>query len=619
MSADRRVVTAEEAAELDQGKPGKRSAADRIVELAAERYDLARAEDGEPFAVERGGPNVARLFRGGRSSLRAALAAAYAAREGRVPPAQSLVDALAVLEGQALAADRRPLPLRAVRRGRDVLLDLGDETGRVVRITADGWDLLDRSPVTFRRTELTGALPVPERGGTLDDLWRLVNVTPDDRAAIVAHLLSGLLGLPTPILLLRGPAGAAKTTAARLHATLLDPSPAPTRAAPRDPEGWAVAAAGSFVVALDNIDTIPSWLSDALCRAVTGEAFVRRALYTDASLAVLSFRRAIVLTAIDPGAMRGDLSDRLLAVDLEPIPDDRRRDDGDVAGAFAAAHPALLGALLDLAVATVRRWETTTLTRRPRMADYARVLAAVDAELGTGGLARYMDQRGDLQREAAEGDRLGARLLEWLPADGWSGTAADLLEALTPDRPQKDWPTTPRALSGALRRVAQPLAAAGIVVEFTRESGTGGRRVVRLRREGSATVAPSQPSQTSVEDRDGRCDGATVDRREDGATVAGFRAQGDGRDGSDGPIPSVLGQASNDAETGPRCGCGKAKVPLPDGRFVCTNSPGHPRVCPGCNHPHPIGTTCLECPGCAIAGEGAAWVPVPPGEPEAYA
>ena len=79
------------------------------------RYDLARAEDGEPFAIDRTGPNVARMFRGGRTSLRAALAASFADKFGKVPPAQALVDALAVLEGRALSAARRPLPLRSTR------------------------------------------------------------------------------------------------------------------------------------------------------------------------------------------------------------------------------------------------------------------------------------------------------------------------------------------------------------------------------------------------------------------------------------------------------------------------------------------------------------------------
>jgi hypothetical protein len=54
----------------DDDRRPRRSAADLIVQLATDRYILGRAEDGEPFAIERDGPNVARMFRGGRASLR---------------------------------------------------------------------------------------------------------------------------------------------------------------------------------------------------------------------------------------------------------------------------------------------------------------------------------------------------------------------------------------------------------------------------------------------------------------------------------------------------------------------------------------------------------------------
>ncbi|HEY8094363.1 MAG TPA: hypothetical protein VID93_11290 [Acidimicrobiales bacterium] len=86
---------------------------------------------------------------------------------------------------------------------------------------------MDRPGVLFRRSELTGALPEPLPGS-----------------------LDGLLDL--------------------------------LRAVPRDLEGWAVAAAGSYVVGLDNL---------------SGEAIVRRALYTDSGLSVVAFRRAVVVDA----------------------------------------------------------------------------------------------------------------------------------------------------------------------------------------------------------------------------------------------------------------------------------------------------------------------------------
>lgn len=532
----------------------KHSAADLIVKIATDRYDYARAEDGEPFAVDRAGPNVAQLFHGGRDSLRKTLAAIYADQFGKVPPGQALADALAVLEGRALGLPRRTLYLRAARLDDgSIVLDLGDDLGRAIVVDHDGWRVLDRAPVTFRRSELISPLPEPT-SGDLSDLLRLLNVAPDDHPLVLAHLVGALLGIPVPIILFRGPAGAAKTSAAKAVARTIDPSPAQVRAVPRDVENWEVAAAGSCVVALDNIDTIPDWLSQALCRAVTGEGYPRRARYTDNAISLIAFRRAIILTGIDPGAMKGDLADRLLAIDLTAIDERQRQDDAEVAAAFRAAHPAILGAVLDLTSAVLRILPSIRLTRRPRMADYGRVLAAVDAVIGTNGLRRYMAQRGELQREAAEGDPIAMAVISLMAnRTTWAGTAGELLEAITPERPPKDWPTTPRGLSGALRRVAQPLEAAGIRMAFS-EVGHDKQRLISLETKGDGPSAPSAAPDLSTNRADG-ADGRAVDaggRPADGADGRGRSDEAnrprfwsvsehdaDGADGADGSSPSV--------------------------------------------------------------------------------
>jgi hypothetical protein len=248
-------------------------------------------------------------------------------------------------------------------------------------------------------------------------------------------------------------------------------------------------------VAVDNLDRIPPWLSDALCRAVTGDGWLRRALYTDGAIAVVTLRIAVILTAIDAGALRGDLADRVAVVELQPIGEAERLEDADLAARFHEAHPRLLGAFLDLLARVEELLPTIKLDRRPRMADYARVLRAVDKILGTSGLAVYLEQRGELQREAAEGDPVGMALLSFmLKREEWSGTAGDLLVEISPDHPGREWPKTPRGLSARLRHLEHPLLAAGLRVTFPGPSGHEGRRLLALetvRNEPTASSASS--------------------------------------------------------------------------------------------------------------------------------
>src|SRR6185295_18108145 len=121
---------------------------------------------------------------------------------------------------------------------------------------------------------------------------------------------------------------------------------------------------------------IPDWWSDSLCKAVTGDGWLRRKLYTDGELAVLSFRRVVLLTSIDPGALRGDLGDRLLLADLEPIPPGRRRSEVELDRALEASRPRVLGALLTDLSAVLKTLPDIHFNDLPRMADFSRVLAA---------------------------------------------------------------------------------------------------------------------------------------------------------------------------------------------------------------------------------------------------
>ncbi len=479
------------------------SQADQLVALAERMYDLGISTAGEPYAVSADRPGVALMFRGGSESLRRDLAAAHQRNHHKVPSSAALTDALVVLESQASDAKPRPVFLRVGWHDSEIVLDLADPYfGSVAVLSRDGWHVTPDSPVLFRRTILTSQLPAPTRGvgsDGLDDLWGVANVAEVSRPHVLAWLLSNLLDIPHPILALLGPQGTGKSTTATILATMLDPSPAPLRAMPRDLEAWAVAAAGSYVVPLDNVSTIQDWLSDALCRCATGEGLVRRKLYSDDGIAILNFRRPVLLTSIDPGAMRGDLGDRLLAIDTEPITG--RRTDQDIAATWQKIHPRILGALLDLAVQVLAATDTVTVNKLPRMADYARVLAAVDHVLGTEGFANYQGMERRVALDVLEGDHVAVAIRALGPYDGTMNTLLVTLNRQLTDagqRPPKGWPTTPRGLRGRLNRLINAFARTGITV--TMERTNAGSHV---------TITPANDSQDSHDELDGDgCDGS---------------------------------------------------------------------------------------------------------------
>lgn len=499
-------------ASAKEAKPERRSTADAVVTLALEHYRLGRSIDGEAFAVERDGPGLALLFRGGASALRAALAKQYRATTGKTPNAAALADALTALEGMAQDTKPEPVALRLAElpsnagEPADVVLDLGDPSGLVVVVTPDGWTVANRSPVLFRRTALTGALPEPENGANADDLAALrdlLNVGEDTWPLVVGWLVAACIpSMPHPVLMLGGEQGTGKSTAARLMVGLIDPSPALLRSEPRDSEGWAMTAAGSWAVCIDNVSRIPGWWSDALCKAVTGDGWVRRKLYTDSDLAVLTFRRCIVLTSIDAGALRGDLGDRLLLIDLERIDDANRRTEADLDLEYQIVRPRLLGSLLSAVARTLAALPGVKLDTMPRMADFARVLAALDSacpEL-TGGRALdlFIAQRTRIAQDVVDGDPVAAAVVQFIDNHGeWTGTASKLLDLLIPEgdsRTLKGWPKTASGMGSALRRNVSPLRSLGIDVDHDRDADRNQTRRWTIRKIAQSAVRTVQPS-----------------------------------------------------------------------------------------------------------------------------
>jgi hypothetical protein len=401
---------------------------------------------------------------------------------------QALEDALGVLQARAeFDGETRDVHVRLAGFAGNIYLDLGDPQWRIVEIDHSGWRLLSsrQAPVVFRRPSGLRPLPIPERGGTLDELRPFLNVASDDDfALIVGWLLCALRpDVPYPVLATHGEQGSAKSTVGRVLRELVDPNKADLRSASRETRDLVLAAHNAWVVTFDNLSHVSQGLSDDICRLATGGGFATRQLYRDEDEVIIDVRRPVIINGIEEIATSGDLVDRQLLVRLPRIPEVHRVEERLFWEKFERARPRVLGAILDALAAGLRELPNVDLDRLPRMADMATWMTAIETGLGRNPafLAAYYRRRAEANELVIESHIVGVPLLA-IMATGFEGTATELLEQVTTEAGEtlarsKGFPKTARAMSAALQRLGPALREAGYDVEHDRQRT---RRVWRL-------------------------------------------------------------------------------------------------------------------------------------------
>lgn len=490
--------------EQPQGEPRKKSQPSASTVLTAlairECTEMFHTPDLTPFARVRVDDHLENVPVRSRT-YKQWLSRLYWLETGTAPSANAVNEALGVIESRAIFDGAAiEVHVRTALVGDRIYIDMADARHRALEVDADGWRIVNDPPVRFRRAPGMLPLPEPVAGATLDALRAFVNVSDLDWPLITAWLKAATRGKgPYPVLSISGPQGSAKSTTTRVLRSTFDPNAAPIRRAPKDERDLLIAAVNSAVVTIENASSVGEWLSDSLCSLATGGGLSTRALWTDDEERLFEAQRPVMVNGIAEVITRSDLLDRCVLVTCPAIDKTRRQEESVFWARFERAHPRILGALLDTLSLGLRNLPTTKLDELPRMADFARWAAAASTpDEREAFLRRYAENIEDANALALEGSPVAEALLAFAagrPGPHWAGdvwlsSAGELLAELTNlvrasvgnDRPAQvpaKWPTVPRALSVALRRLAPNLAATGVLVEVDQKEGVR-KRLVRV-------------------------------------------------------------------------------------------------------------------------------------------
>jgi Bifunctional DNA primase/polymerase, N-terminal len=389
------------------------------------------------------------------------------------------------------------LSLRVAWKGDEICYDLSDQRWRYVKITKDGWQTRedDDASILFARHNQVPQV-LPDKNYEVDILDRFIGLTnvKDDRDKLLLKIYIVSLFIPDiahAMLIVHGEKGAAKSLLQRLIKQLVDPSRPTLLTIHTNRDEFVQQLSHNYVAYYDNVKTVPKWLPDEACKAVTGIGQTKRRLYTNDEDIVYEYKRCLGFSGINICLTEPDALDRSILIELTRIPRDKVKLESQILSEFEQLKPKVLGYIFDVLVQALRIKPGLQLSDLPRMADFALWGEAISQAMEKKPLEfinAYYENIGRQNIEAIESHPLAhtiAKYFEEQEGDegqerAVEGSPMEVLEALEIfaqshkiSTDNKQWPKSPSALSRRLNQIrSNLLEGLGIQVTISRATTT---------------------------------------------------------------------------------------------------------------------------------------------------
>ena len=387
-----------------------------------------------------------------------------------------------------------------------VFIDTANKKGEVIQVTADGWYIFPTVPVKFRRRPSQLPLATPDPNGDVTLILKYINLPPgpDQMLYLAALCTLPLTHINRPIIGMMGPAGSAKTTAAKLTRAVWDPFNGTSNNTRWNADDLAVTFYSNAIPLFDNIGKFKDEISDIFCATITGADLIKRTQYTNDGQFHISYQRPIVFTALDMPSTKSDFLDRCLSFYYEPISQHSRKDLNEVMTGFHNDLPKILGGCLSTLVSALRILPGINLPYKPRLADFAKYGSAIAEVLGYGQEtfleALVNNIEGHKQTVLLAEQPLASALVEHFHQHGgYEGPTIDLWNAIAQQCPYpsgggKGWPTSVTGFGKMARKseIVGILNESGLKLEFKTVRGKSHTSFFMQEVE---TVSPPSPIQ----------------------------------------------------------------------------------------------------------------------------
>ncbi len=396
----------------------------------------------------------------------------------KAPSAEVIRSILAVLEGKGcFDGNEIKLENRVTWHKGDLWYDLTNKTWQAVKINKDGWEVIDKPPIIFKRYSHNKAQITPVNGGDINKFLDYINIkNPEHKLLFLVFLVASFISdFPHVMLVVFGSQGSSKSTLSRLSRMLVDPSQIEIASMPHNIKELIQALAHHYFLFFDNVSYISEKESDTLCKAITGGGHTKRELYQDDEDVIYTFMRSIGMNGINLVATRPDLLERSLLLELERIETTDRKTEKELYEAFAKDLPAILGGIFDVIVKAMAIHSTIKIDSHPRMADWNIWGCAIAQAIGYSQNEFLSAYENNVVRQTEmllnENIVATALMVFMEDKDEWKDTPTQLLIDLSNEASlaqinirEQYWPKGANILSRRLNELSTPLKKMGLSV-----------------------------------------------------------------------------------------------------------------------------------------------------------
>lgn len=361
----------------------KKTEPQKVQELVK---DLDVFTDGKTVFVELPSNTARRaIVVNGGSSFVSWFEREYGTKYGKYPPRSSTSGAVAEISSKAVSSgNHQYINFRYAKDGKDIFIDLCDPgSNDQIKVNKHGWDVVQSSNVIFGLE--SHFLPIDRdmvRGGDPLKLFKYITVTNKyDQVLILTWMCHSLRSEECPILHLKGSQASGKTTAAERLRTLFDPAKPLSMSINSNLGDLALSFFKNPVCFFDNISGINPNIADMFCKAVTGDGYSKRQLYSNSGLVHYDYKRPIIITSIVYPSKRNDFLSRSLVISMNSINPSKMVEGSKIEKEFYKDLPSIRGGILDLLVKALNRKDSIKIHQKTRMGDYDQLALAVAYEL----------------------------------------------------------------------------------------------------------------------------------------------------------------------------------------------------------------------------------------------